>query len=367
MDDVRPSSQRIERLTPLADVLALIDAQLAPIVPREVGVSEALGRVLAGDIDVRSHPPAPLSLRDGYAVRSEETNDAGSYAPAPLSLAVRVEVGDRLPDGADAVTPLDAVDGCAQPPQALAPIAPGEGVLAAGQDADADASLLRKGRALRAADLAILAAAGVTRVPVRVPTIRLVTVRREAVAGAIVSMMKNLIAPNAMVAESQSVEDAFSRLDETDAVIVVGGSGSGLRDGSVRALARAGRVAAHGIGLIPGETSAFGFIGSVPVLIVPGRLDAGLAVWHVLGARMTAKLSARGDLPAACAAKLARKIASTVGLVEFVPVRADGDAVIPVASGYLPWRALAQATDYVLVPAPSEGFAAGAVVQVMPL
>jgi molybdopterin molybdotransferase len=102
----------------------------------------------------------------------------------------------------------------------------------------------------------------------------------------------------------------------------------------------------------------------VPVLIVPGRLDAALAVWHVIGARILRLLSASTEMPATHGATLARKIASTVGLAEFVPVRVENDAVTPLASGYLPWRALAGATGYVLVPAHSEGYAAGAIVPV---
>jgi hypothetical protein len=47
-----------------------------------------------------------------------------------------------------------------------------------------------------------------------------------------------------------------------------------------------------------------------------------------------------------------------------VPVRREGDAVVPLASGYLPARALAQADGWVLVPPESEGFAAGARVPV---
>jgi molybdopterin biosynthesis enzyme len=66
-------------------------------------------------------------------------------------------------------------------------------------------------------------------------------------------------------------------------------------------------------------------------------------------------------------AKLARKIASTIGLVEFVPVAAEADMVTPLASGYLPWRVLAQAAVYVLVPAQQEGFAPGTLVPVNPL
>ena len=82
MDDETP--QRITRLTPLADVLARIDAQVEQVAPREVETVAAVGRVLAGDVSVVLHPRVPLALRDGWAVRAELTTDAGSYAPAPL-------------------------------------------------------------------------------------------------------------------------------------------------------------------------------------------------------------------------------------------------------------------------------------------
>jgi molybdopterin molybdotransferase len=103
------------------------------------------------------------------------------------------------------------------------------------------------------------------------------------------------------------------------------------------------------------------------VVIMQGRLDAALAVWHVLGARIMARLAGRTDTPVVRHAKLARKIASTIGLVEFVPVATEADTVTPLASGYLPWRVLAQATGYVLVPAQQEGFAPGTLVPVNPL
>jgi molybdopterin biosynthesis enzyme len=80
-----------------------------------------------------------------------------------------------------------------------------------------------------------------------------------------------------------------------------------------------------------------------------------------------ARLSACTDAPAVHHAKLTRKIASTIGLVEFVPVATKEDTVTPLASGYLPWNMLAQATGYVLVPAQQEGFAPGSLVPVNPL
>ena len=145
--------QRIARLTPLADVLASFDLSVGPVEPREEAVSKALGLTLAASaVIAEGHPKAALALRDGYAVRSDATLDASSYAPAPLSPApVRVDAGDAMPAGADAVAALDAVQMRGAEVSALAPVAPGEGVLA--PDADARAGLqLRLAGARLAAD-----------------------------------------------------------------------------------------------------------------------------------------------------------------------------------------------------------------------
>ena len=89
--------------------------------------------------------------------------------------------------------------------------------------------------------------------------------------------------------------------ESADAIVAIGGTGSGRNDTSVRTLAREGRVAVHGMALTPGETAAFGFVGPRPVLLLPGRLDAALAVWLVVGRRLLDALAAgkseeqRGD------------------------------------------------------------------------
>jgi molybdopterin molybdotransferase len=63
---------------------------------------------------------------------------------------------------------------------------------------------------------------------------------------------------------------------------------------------------------------------------------------------------------------LSRKITSTVGLAELVPVRRMAGAVEPMAIKYLPLSALARSDGWILVPADSEGFSAGSAVQVRP-
>src|SRR5262245_11112345 len=93
-------TQRIARLTALNDVLARIAALVAPVEARSLGLAAARGRVLAEDVTAGPCPALPMALRDGWAVNSALTLDAGPYAPARLPEATLVDVGEPLPAGA---------------------------------------------------------------------------------------------------------------------------------------------------------------------------------------------------------------------------------------------------------------------------
>src|SRR5258705_11028316 len=124
--------QRIAKLTPLADVLARVDALARRVEPRAVEIADALGRVPAGDVNAVLEPRVPLALRDGWAVSADLTSDASSYAPMPLPAAARIDVGQPLPAGADAVAPLAAVMRRGGRMDIVAPVGVVEGVLPAG-------------------------------------------------------------------------------------------------------------------------------------------------------------------------------------------------------------------------------------------
>jgi molybdopterin molybdotransferase len=152
-----------------------------------------------------------------------------------------------------------------------------------------------------------------------------------------------------------------------DAVAMIGGTGAGARDDTVHALARTGSVEAHGIALSPGETAAFGITNSRPVLLMPGRLDAAIAVWLLIGQAILARLRGGTEHLASRKSTLIGKITSTVGLTELVLVRQAGDGVEPLASKYLPLATLAQADGWIVIPAASEGLPPGARVTLCPL
>jgi molybdopterin biosynthesis enzyme len=362
-------SQRIARLTPLADVLSSFDLSVGPVAPRREMLAQAVGLTLAADVVAAAgHPRAALALRDGFAVRADETLDASSYAPVPLSPSpVRIEAGDPLPPGTDAVAPPDAIETRGAQAFALATVTAGDGVLLPDTDTAAGLKLRLAGARVRHLDVALLTALGIEHVVVRQPRVRVVPTRADRVIqGAAAFVAQAINGESGLAVTDSATLEAALRDDSADAVIAIGGTGLGRNDRSVTTLARLGRVQFHGIGIAPGETTALGFVGARPVLLLPGRIDAALAGWLTVGRRLLARLAFRLIEDQPFSAELGRKITSPLGLAEVIPVRRRLGKVEPVASGYLSMQALARAEGWILVPAGSEGYPPGTHVVVRP-
>ena len=92
--------QKISRLTPLADVQLMIDAEVKAVTQRTIDVSAGAGRTLAVDALAPARPAAALALQDGWAVSADETLGAGGYAPSPLvRTPSRIEAGQAAAGG----------------------------------------------------------------------------------------------------------------------------------------------------------------------------------------------------------------------------------------------------------------------------
>jgi molybdopterin biosynthesis enzyme len=361
--------QRIARLTPLAEVLSSFDLSVGPVAPRREMLAQAVGLTLAADaVAPAGHPQTALALRDGFAVRSDETLDASAYAPALLSPPpMRIDAGEPLPPGADAVAPLDATEMRGEQVFALAAVTAGDGVLLPDTDTTAGLKLRLAGARLRHIDMAFLTALGIEHVMVRQPRIRVVPTRTDRVAQGAAAFVAEAIngESGTAITDNATLEVALNDAS-ADAVIAIGGTGGGRNDNSVTTLARLGRVQFHGIGIAPGETTALGFIGARPVLLLPGRIDAALAGWLTVGRRLLARLAFRLIEDQPFSAELGRKITSPLGFAEVIPVRRRLGKVEPIAAGYLSMQALARAEGWILVPAGSEGYPPGAHVVVRP-
>jgi molybdopterin molybdotransferase len=166
----------------VADLLTFEEAQrlilerARPLPAERIGLEEAAARVLAENaaalVDL---PPFPSSAMDGYAVRSADTPGVLPIAariaagrPAPRELrpgeAMAIATGGVVPEGADAVIPVEYVVEHDNDVEIAEPVAPGTNVRPRGGDLRAGETVVGCGIALGPAQLGALAAAGVAEV-----------------------------------------------------------------------------------------------------------------------------------------------------------------------------------------------------------
>jgi molybdopterin molybdotransferase len=139
----------------------------------DVSLDAALGRVLAEDVtSAIAVPPFDSSGMDGYALIAgpeaelEVIDEARAGHPASEALrpgaAIRISTGAAVPEGADAVVPVERTtapaggDGRVRVPET----APGANIRRAGEDIRAGDVLLRAGTTLGAAELGVAASVG---------------------------------------------------------------------------------------------------------------------------------------------------------------------------------------------------------------
>jgi molybdopterin biosynthesis enzyme len=315
---------------------------------------------------LKAMPPSDIAAADGFALRARDLVGASSYSPLPLrQLPHWVEAGDPMPEGCDCVIDAACLDQTGPMAEALAEAIPGQGVRRRGGDITEDASVIAVGRRLGPLDLLIARAAGLEKINVRRPRLRLVNI--PATSGHTMTAQLILEAAGAAGADvlviSARQRDALSIAETIDAsacdvLITIGGSGVGRTDAAITALAARGELVAHGIALQPGRTAAVGRIGNIPVIALPGAPDQALAAWWALVLPVLDRWS--GLQPSRkVMLPLARKIASSVGIAEVVLLERSAGAWLPLAVGELSIELIARADAWLLVPGGSEGYAAG--------
>jgi len=270
-----------------------------------------------------------------------------------------------MPEGCDCVIDSDSVDQTGPMAEVLAEAVPGQGVRRIGGDIAQGSSVIAARRHVRPLDLLIARVAGLERLNVRWPRLRVVDVPAASGHAATARLISenarvagaNIVPVEAMGRDAASIATALDTAS-CDLLVTVGGSGVGRTDAAIAALSRRGEVLAHGIALQPGRTTAVGRIAKIPVIALPGAPDQALAAWWSLVLPVLDRLSGlcprqRLTLP------LQRKIASGVGITEIVLLEQLENVWMPLSVGDLSLETIARADAWLAVPAASEGFAAG--------
>lgn len=252
---------------------------------------------------------------------------------------------------------LAAIDRSVEPvePRAVE-LAEAAGLTLANDAIIADAKLRLAGARLRRIDIALLAAAHVERVDVRVPKFLIVRADSTDIDSACAAIIGAIGSEGGIADVETSPLEAAQRMPDYHAMIGIGS------DAAAQALEKFGQMAFNGVAVSPGGAIAFGNADGWPVLLLPGQFDAALAGWLAVGRRLFARLAFRLIEEQPYLLELARAIPSTPGVANVVAVRRRAAQVEPLPNDWTP-DTIGRADGWILVPAESEGLAAGAKVQ----
>jgi len=246
------SSQRLPAsLTPLDTALDALLKGVEPVAPVELQLNEAVRCIAAEMPPLKAQPPRDIAAADGYAFLARDLVGASSYSPLPLmATPAWVEAGEPVPDGCDCVLDTDSVDVSGPMPQVLAEAIPGQGVRRAGGDIAAGSDVVEAGRRVRARDLMIARAAGIEKLKVHRPRLRIVNIPGGTVTSALIaenarSAGADVVSVTASGRDAASIAAAID-VGACDLLLIVGGSGVGRTDATVTALAGRGEITAHG-------------------------------------------------------------------------------------------------------------------------
>jgi putative molybdopterin biosynthesis protein len=358
-----------------------------------VPVAQAVGRVTAEPVwAARSSPAYDAAAMDGIAVRAAETAGASETAPVRLGAGhfAVVDTGDELPEGFDAVVMREHVhhaDGAAELRAAAAPY---QHVRTIGEDVSATELLLPEGQRLGPVDVAAAAAAGATELLVRRrPVVAVLPTGDEvrpigepAGSGEVPDTNGPMLAAQAREVGCEALELPIAPDDPeriaasvreaasaADLVIVIAGSSAGRDDHTAAVVERLGTLAVHGVAVKPGHPVVLGTVDGTPVMGAPGFPVSAALTFEIFGLPLLAELQGASppDRPRA-RARLARKLASTMGMDDWVRVRLGRvggrlvAAPLPRGAGVL--TSLVRADGLLVVPAALEGHQAGEEVEV---
>lgn len=384
--------------------LAWVDSQTKRLDGESVSLDQAAGRVLAEAIASSVDVPAfDRAMMDGFAVQAASVAGATAYNPLELAIvgeafpgrpfvgklaaaqAVKIMTGAPLPGGADAVLPAELTTFDRDSVRALGEISPGKHVGWRGEDVAAGATVLAAGRRLRPQDVGLLASIGLDAVAcVCSPRVAIVITGGEVLPSGVPApgchirdangpMLRALVERDGgRVIDVTLVGDdvqATSRAMHADAevILVSGGSSVGQEDFVPQILNTEGALTIHGIAMRPSSPAGLGRLGERLVFLLPGNPVSCLCAYDFFAGRAIRAFGGRNiNWPyRRMRAKLARKISSEIGRLDYARVTLNQGEATPLAiGGASVLSSTTRADGFMLIPADLEGYGPGSEVEV---
>lgn len=371
----------------------------------EIPIENSNGRVVFGDIYAKiDFPPFDRALKDGFAIKSEDSFgaseenpkvlkvidalEAGSYSKKTVEngLAVEISTGSPLPEGADSVLMFEYSLKNGDEVELYTSVTPTQDVGKKGSDVKEGNLLIKKDTVLSASKIGVLAAQGFTTVKVyKKPNISIISTGNELtelgdklkpskIYDVNSYMIKNAaesIGANGTI--KGIVKDDYDQLkskileclEEYDILICSGGTSAGVGDVLKHVLDEIGEVKLHGIAVQPGKPTILGVIGEKLVIGLPGNPVSSLVIFNVFVApAIRSLLGLKESSLKKVEGKLTKRIHSAIGREQYQLVKYDDGKVEPIFKDSGAIFSLARADGYVNVSKNTELVEEGEIVEV---
>ena len=414
-DHAATGSGQADQMRTVDEYLEEILASLQPLNPYDQPLLDTLGlpacETISAPIDL---PSFDNSAMDGYAVCFDDVAPASEDRPVHLPVVgemaagqtklfamspgttVRIMTGAPVPQGADAIVPVEWTDGGVASVRITRAPTRGQHVRRRGEDVRTDDVLVADGAVLGPRQVGLLASVGRAQVRSR-PRPRLVVMStgselrepgtalsHDSVYDANSYMLAAAARSAGAIAyrvgivsdDPQEFSDALSdQLVRADLVVTSGGVSKGQYDVVKEALSQLGTVRFEEIAMQPGKPQGFGVVGEdeTPIFTLPGNPVSSYVSFEVIVVPAIRRLMGRTPYRRPLArAVVSKGFSSAPGKRQFVraqfEIDGQGARVTPIGGhGSHLVGDLAEANALIVVPEDTLSVEPGAMVQVLML
>lgn len=350
-----------------------------------VNVLQSLGRITASAVNSRrSSPHYAASAMDGIAVKAADTCQALETNPVILNKEqfLEVDTGDYVPEQFDAVIMVEDINMIGEKVQIIKAAVPWQHIRSVGEDLVAQDMIVPFGTKIGPYELASFIVAAISELEVvRKPVVAIIPTGTELVEQASEIMQPGEIVESnshMLMALCQSWGAEAFRHDivpddkdlllkavrevknKADLIVICSGSSAGREDYTADILTSAGELIIHGIATRPGKPAILGIIDNIPVIGVPGYPISAQLVFELFAKPIIYKKQGlTPPEPEILECQVSRKIASSMGVDEFVYVNAakvgDNYIAYPLSRGAGVSSTLVKSDGFICIKRGQEG------------
>lgn len=401
-------SRRQRPVLSVEEAQAHILSTVRVLEPEKVPLLEAAERILAQKVVAdRDIPPVTNAAMDGFALRGDDVSAgrdrfevvgqvaAGHEAEVVVGRgqAVRIMTGAPVPEGADTVVRFERTQVEGGTVVLMDPPSPGANVRQAGEDVRRGEAVLEPGKLLRPQEIGMLAALGQLKVDViRRPRVGILGTGdevvppdqepgpsqiRDANSYTVAAQVRRYGAVPLLLGVAHDREELVregmrSAVERgADFIITSGGVSVGDFDLVKQVLDAEGEMHFWSLNMKPGRPMAFGEVGGVPLLGLPGNPVAAMISTRLYARPALLKMQGHRDWSEATTrARLAEPIARKDGRRHYLRVRireadAGPEAVLTGDQGSGILDSLVQADGLAVIPEDARHLPVGSEVEVI--